>query len=94
MQLSVEKAYGIGDKRKLKKRKGPPPVDESEHGNKVIGNTLGGDGLGRRPLQVRIQWSDKEGNKLASTDSSVNTTTLAELSRSTKEITVNEHVID
>ncbi|EER06339.1 carbon catabolite repressor protein, putative [Perkinsus marinus ATCC 50983] len=75
MQLSVEKAYGIGDKRKLKKRKGPPPADESEHGNKV-----------------RIQWSDKEGNKLASTDSSVSTTTLAELSRSTKEITVNEHV--
>ncbi|KAF4718617.1 hypothetical protein FOZ62_025632, partial [Perkinsus olseni] len=36
MQLSVEKAYGIGDKRKGKKRKGPPPADEQEqqHGNK------------------------------------------------------------
>ncbi|KAF4698196.1 hypothetical protein FOZ62_011378, partial [Perkinsus olseni] len=77
MQLSVEKAYGIGDKRKGKKRKGPPPADEQEqqHGNKV-----------------RIQWSDGNGNELASTDSSVNMSTLAELSRSTKAITVNEHV--
>ncbi|KAF4672138.1 hypothetical protein FOL47_000855 [Perkinsus chesapeaki] len=77
MQLSVEKAYGIGDNRKGKKRKGAPSTDEQqqEHDKKVM-----------------IRWSDGEGKELASTDGATNMCTLAELSRSTKAITVNDHV--